>query len=368
MINLNHKDNDASFALDLLRAAAAQAVCVGHAIGFFQIAWLRPPAMPVLQNIGVCIFFVLSGFLIAYTLVTRSRSPDYHFANYAIDRIARIYSGWVPALLFVLSVDSMLIWAGVYDRYASFTVHAFFGNLFMVQNYFGLFEPHIAVRVFGSGGPFWTLAIECHIYAFVGALFFLATRQRHWFIAVVAVLSCQLPLHYLTGSRGGNDGTGLFTLWLAGFALPFLIDRYARVVPTWLCIVAALGAFAIYYVDVTRPGDGYEMAQYPWLIIGFAAYIAIALRSHLTVAASWPKIVRFAADYSFTLYLIHYTVLYAISRFVGAGNILWMLAGIAAANLIAIPIAIFTEMKHKQFGRYLAERYAFIQFRHTDTA
>jgi peptidoglycan/LPS O-acetylase OafA/YrhL len=356
MISLNHRDNDASFALDFLRAAAAETVCVGHAIGFFKIAQLRPPALPTLQNLGVCVFFILSGFLIAYTLVSRSRSADYHFMNFAIDRFARIYSGWVPALFFVLIVDSLLIWRGVYDRYGSLTVHAFLGNLFMLQSYFGVFQSHIGVSVFGSGGPFWTLAVEWNIYLFVGFLFFLVIGPQRLLLALGALLLCQVPLHYVADGRTPSDGTGLFSLWLAGFALFFLINHYARGIPGWIFAIVGLAAFVI-YINRMRPGGGYEMDRYPWLITWVAAYIAIALRSHLTVAASWPKIVRFVANYSFTLYLLHYTVLYAISRFGGTGSILWMLAGIAAANLIAIPVAMLTEMKHKQLGRYLTAKY-----------
>lgn len=62
--------NDTSVCLNLLRFAAAQAVCVGHAISFFKIApGFQPPQFPYIQNLGVMIFFVLSGFVIAYVLV-----------------------------------------------------------------------------------------------------------------------------------------------------------------------------------------------------------------------------------------------------------------------------------------------------------
>ena len=66
-LNLDGRDNDASFALDLLRVFAAELVCVFHAIAFFKVDWLRNPHLPPMQNFGVCIFFVLSGFLIAHT-------------------------------------------------------------------------------------------------------------------------------------------------------------------------------------------------------------------------------------------------------------------------------------------------------------
>jgi peptidoglycan/LPS O-acetylase OafA/YrhL len=75
-------------------------------IYFFHIAaQLRPPQFPFIQNIGVLIFFVMSGFLITATLLHNSAKPDYGFARYFIDRFARIYSGLLPALVFVIVTD-----------------------------------------------------------------------------------------------------------------------------------------------------------------------------------------------------------------------------------------------------------------------
>ena len=57
MFVLHKSKNDTSVTLDLLRAVAAQMVCVGHGISFFMPAW-RPSELPLMQNVGVLIFFV----------------------------------------------------------------------------------------------------------------------------------------------------------------------------------------------------------------------------------------------------------------------------------------------------------------------
>jgi peptidoglycan/LPS O-acetylase OafA/YrhL len=92
-------------------------------------------------------FFLLSGFLIAHTLMTKSNDPDYGFRDYAIDRIARIYSGWVPALIFVAIADSVLVEAGVYDGSRAHDLGTFVSNLFMLQGYPGVFASHLAVSI-----------------------------------------------------------------------------------------------------------------------------------------------------------------------------------------------------------------------------
>jgi peptidoglycan/LPS O-acetylase OafA/YrhL len=108
MINLDPKENDTSLTLDLLRAVAAQMVCVGHAIIFF-VSGSRPQWLPVMQNIGVLIFFLISGFVIAAALSRRSGDPEYGFLRFFVDRFARIYSGLLPALVLILAVDRLTL-------------------------------------------------------------------------------------------------------------------------------------------------------------------------------------------------------------------------------------------------------------------
>jgi peptidoglycan/LPS O-acetylase OafA/YrhL len=58
----------------------------------------------------VLIFFAMSGFLITATLLHNSAKPDYGFARYFIDRFAYIYSGLLPALVFVIVTDWITLW------------------------------------------------------------------------------------------------------------------------------------------------------------------------------------------------------------------------------------------------------------------
>ncbi len=67
MFSLDKSKNDTSVMLDLLRAGAAQIVCVGHAINL-----ANDKTITNAPNVGVMLFFVLSGFVIAYTLSIKS--------------------------------------------------------------------------------------------------------------------------------------------------------------------------------------------------------------------------------------------------------------------------------------------------------
>ena len=90
-----------SLALDFIRGAASQVVVVGHGLILFGLA-----NMPYLQNAGVVVFFLMSGFIIPYSSFMKARKDSaYGFGSYFIDRFSRIYVGFVPGLVCVLLLD-----------------------------------------------------------------------------------------------------------------------------------------------------------------------------------------------------------------------------------------------------------------------
>jgi peptidoglycan/LPS O-acetylase OafA/YrhL len=252
--------NDASVVLDLLRAASAQVVCVGHAVSFFGVSWLLPPHLPYFQNLAVAVFFFLSGLLIGDTMLKRSTDPDYGFGRYVVDRFARIYSGWVPALVFVALVDLALVLSNLHAHPQYVTMKAFLGNLFMLQMYRGPLDGLRGVPNFGSAGPFWTLAIEFHIYMFVGALFFILRGRATWAAMLCALLFAALPCRYLFGAVQPGLGTGLFSVWLVGFASAIMWPR----APRWAC-VAVLAASVLAMIVLITPTKEYAWGTYALL-------------------------------------------------------------------------------------------------------
>ena len=145
------RQTQASPLLDLIRMAAAQAVCFGHAISFFGVLpSLQPPHAPYLQNCAVQVFFVLSGFVIAYSLASRAGDPGYGFPEYFIDRWSRIYSAYLPALVVVVAIDYLLLRAGRYEFPEYLTPAVFGANVLMLQNWAGFFQDWI---VFPSLAP-----------------------------------------------------------------------------------------------------------------------------------------------------------------------------------------------------------------------
>lgn len=352
MFILDRSKNDTSIALDLLRATAAQMVCVGHAISFFMSEW-QPTRFALMQNVGVLLFFLISGFLIAHTLIWKSRDPDYGFLQFCIERFARIYTGLVPALLFVAIVDFVAIYYTsdpIIVRY--YTFKTFVANLFMLEGYRGAFPDRLQWSTFGSASPLWTLGIEWHIYIFVGALFFMVTRPRSIpLLTLVALFYGQTPVFFLLGSfQSDGIGFALFLLWLLG-ALIYFADRLAlAMLPASVIGVTAIGAFVL----VTHTRAEYNLLSYTLLAAAFLGLVATTQRIRTVHSLLVSKSIGFLADYSFTLYLIHHTIMYAIWTIFPTRGVAMLLLTIGLSNLGAMGLAEFGEKHHRTFARFLA--------------
>ena len=348
MLTFNPTKNDTSIALDLLRAVAAQMVCVGHAMVFFGVYdWLKPPFAPNMQNIGVLLFFVMSGFLITATLLRNSENPEYGFDRYFIDRFARIYSGLLPALVFVAVVD----WLVASPEIAQYrTLKTFLANVAMLESYRGVSENNLRWSAFGSASPLWTLAIEWHIYVFIGAALFIVKLRGKWPLLIPLVLFFgQVPYHYLvSGIQNDGVGNGLSFLWLGGGVLYLVLSKYCP--PRWVSSLALCCSILAYAVMV-QPGKEYDIVTYPALIIFVGSIVAVTQRTKMITR--FGNAIKIAAGYSFTLYLIHYTVMYSAKAVFNGDGLAWFLFAVATSNVIAFLIAVPFEMKHKQFAEWL---------------
>lgn len=361
--------NDVSFVLDVLRIVASALVVIGHAIGMFHLyPAFDYPRAPYMQNIAVVVFFVVSGFLITHTIRKGARRPDYSFARYAIGRWARIYSGFVPAIVFVAIVDAWLQRRGAIYQYSNASgIRTFLANLLMLQDF-----PMVSARgsfgwltSFGSARPFWTLAIEVWIYLFVGAVVLLrrptsadgspasGLRYSPRALLLIGALSI-VPIWNLFGGRGH----GLFGAWLLGAAIEYvLFSGLLRDLPRWLLAAAALFGVAGYSVIVWSTKDAYQPTSYPFLFIALTFVLEMAYRTSWSASRrALRAVVTYGASYSYTLYLVHYTVLVAVlasspSRSPGA---MWI--SIAVCNVVALVIAHGTERHHRLLARALERR------------
>jgi peptidoglycan/LPS O-acetylase OafA/YrhL len=223
-------------------------------------------------------------------------------------------------------------------------------NVAMLENYRGVSESNLRWPAFGSASPIWTLAIEWHTYMFIGAAFFIAKLRGKWPLLIpLALFFGQLPYHYLIGAlQDDGVGYGLSYLWLGGGALYLLLSRYCP--PLWVSSLA-LCCSILAYALMIQPHKEYAIVTYPALIIFVGSIVAVTQKTKMITR--FGNAIRIAAGCSFTLYLIHYTVMYSTKSAFNARGLAWFLFAVAMSNVIAFLIAVPCEMKHKQFAQWL---------------
>lgn len=366
------QDNDLPFILDLCRWLAAQLVVIGHCFAQYSVfTYLLYPHLPAMQYMGVLIFFFLSGFLISYVVKLKSPQTDYTFKVFFVDRFARIYSGLIPALLFILIMDSAYLHfinrSYSFDILESFDVPAFFANLLMLQNYPITEYLHKLTGIaalhnepFGSGRPLWTLPIEWWLYMLFGWTWFKYSKElrgtRLVMFFVILAFFAVVPLEQLIHGKG----SGVLTYaWLMGVLMMFLLAYTHRdSLPPRIALPASFAflILALWYLKTFASNNVYNVRVI--FLIGWSFFFFIAMfRSTNFVPQTVKKIVRFLADYSYSLYLIHLTVAVWFTAWEQTVAKEWLaIGGIIAANLVSMIFALFTEMQHPRVNRWIRKR------------
>jgi peptidoglycan/LPS O-acetylase OafA/YrhL len=200
--------------LDVLRFCSAVLVLVGHFShpqfldnGSYHLDW-------ALYAVGV--FFVLSGFVIRFITCYRPTTAR----TYAVDRASRIYSVYIPSVVFSVLATLLL------------TPHLFTHDLFA-----GAVNLTTLAQLWGSdvfvstNSVYWSLCYECFYYLIYGVAFFASGRLR-----VLSLLAIALLI--------GPPILLMFPLWLLGAGVHDLYQRLRERPMQSLSKIAGLGAAA----------------------------------------------------------------------------------------------------------------------------
>lgn len=309
---------------DAVRGASAQLVVLGHGavLAFPELFAIRArdgtyaarPDQFHVQSFGVLVFLVLSGFLIAGSVRRRrSADPDYGLRAFMIDRWARIFTPLLPALVLVVVVDRWLFAGGA--RSPFIVLHddrwTVLGNVLMLQDNAVMRDLAritglpVFVRSVGSAAPWWTVALEWWIYVAFGiiALVF-ATRP--------STLRCLVALPLLIFAGGSllgalHLGNGLLLAWLIGFAYawwPDVVGSWSRPVHLAITVLASAWVWWTYAVMARQIYSPIACA-----LTGIAVMSAYHVIDWGRLLGPVRRLVTFASDSSYSLYLIHFSIM-----------------------------------------------------------
>ena len=314
--------SDRSAYLDVARGVSAQLVVVGHALNLAFAGTMTEPTASGLwgprsgvfyvAELGVVVFFVLSGFLVTLTTRRKLTRPTYGLREYVVERAVRIFVPFVPALALIVAADSVLLRSGSEFVHVDLRPGTVVSNLAMLQG--NMVTARLASATdadllrfkVGSADPFWSVALEWWLYLAFGLVALAVLRKRalgvlSWLVLIFATLT------FL-------ERAGLVVAWMVGMGYAWSDARLVTLGrATHLGIaVAGLAVAATLLSAGTSP--------YHWLVAGA---LAVALLSGYHVArhaarsapAAVLRSAAFVADYSYSLYLVHFSLMiYLLAR------------------------------------------------------
>jgi len=331
--------------LDGLRALAVLAVIAYH----LNLDW-APGGL-----LGVCLFFVLSGYLITNILLTQwEESQSLNLKNFWLRRIRRL----LPAL--VLMLGGVLLWAVLFapDRLASLGQEAV-AALFYANNWQQILHQVSYFESFGPPSPLghlWSLAVEGQFYLLWPLLLgwgLRYLRRRRWLIigtvflalaSVAGMAYLYIPgfdpsrVYYGTDTRAFAllIGATLALLWPSG-KLSASLAGFKR----WILDGAGvLGLVTVLWMILKTNEYQPFLYQGGLLLFSLAAAVVVAVLAH--PASTLGRIfglkpLRWLGACSYGIYLWHYPVIILTNPAVNTAglDVPRMLAQIGASIILA---------------------------------
>jgi len=336
-----------SVYLDLVRFIAAGLVYIYHSNQRLLVEEVLPAS-----NFGhssVIVFFVLSGFVIAYVTDTKENT----WTSYWASRLSRVYSVAIPAIALTLFLDTIgrnllpALYAGY--PYDQFLIRSLASLIFANEVWF------ISITSF-SNVPYWSICYEIWYYAAFGILMFIPRKTAAVLLLLLAaalgpkvvllapIWGMGVWLYYWQAPRNLSLRASWYLFW--GTVLAIVLFHYygvSQIITEWLKMQMGPDLHREFTFSKFFPAD---------YILGIlvAANFA-AMRNVAEQIDPFMQVierpVKTLASYTFTLYLLHQPLFLfwaAVLRGDPSGHAYWL----ATTGLMAASVGIigyFTENK-----------------------
>lgn len=291
-------DREKIDAITGLRGLAALLVVYGHALDWFALPWKNHLS----GEIGVTIFFSLSGFLMAY-LYLGKRFSAINVVDYAVSRFSRIAPAYIVILLL-----SFFIYVNIDPNFV-----------------YGISGRNILRHIFFSGNVsvFWSITPEVEFY-FLFVLAWAASSRYLIRADVAGLLFLALASVILLSYRDVFPGTfvgsklhyflfGMVAGWMRSHIQSADQSRKLFAVLHALAIAALVSIAAGWLV---LPFSGNQEFYNSILTAVFGALLVFSLSFPSAVGNGFfaNRVMLLCGECSFSIYLLHMPVIYLLRK------------------------------------------------------
>lgn len=359
-------DGGVSLVLDGLRLTAAIVVLLWHAKDMWFPGDAHVPELPGNpSHAAVVVFFVLSGFVIAYTSGTKHRT----LSDYLQARIARLVSMVIPALL-VTAIVELAVRAngdvGLVETYVrgTFGPRYVLAGTFMNELWFFSAAPPANIAL-------WSLSFEFWYYLIFGLWFCTGRGWKSWIFALTA---CVIA---------GPKIVLMMPIWLMGCAAYWIPRASINRNSSWFAVAFSM-ILAIWVASTVRPlpspiGEAplYFANQFvtDWVV---GVFVAFGLWLVPPAATEGDQVQPFAliqrvrnlADLTFPIYVLHFPLLILWRTVFGTRLNDFGQYAVAVFTTIVVSsiLGVFLERKRQFWVRLVRQIFARISTRATPTS
>ena len=311
-----------SVLLDFLRFFSAISVFLGHTNFYWFFCGHVAGFGPQNGQDYVVIFFVLSGFVITWSV---DRKKQYHFGQYLFDRLIRLWSVVIPALALGLVLDYLgrsihpQTYANIFSA-EHLELKVLLSGLFLHESWFLSIRP-------GTNGPFWSLSYEFFYYMIFGT------------IALLPTLKSKILAGFTFCIIAGPKILILFPCWLMG-CIAYWGCKIFKLNSVISLVFCSVSGFLIYSILGPR-WSSWTPNDFPGLGVAPLFYsakflddyiLAVLIGVFLISASHWftldakpsgwiSSFVRNCSKCSFSLYAIHFPLMAIGGALLASGHL-----------------------------------------------
>jgi peptidoglycan/LPS O-acetylase OafA/YrhL len=308
-------------------------------MGFKPSAWVRYFELPYQGPLGVAVFFLISGFVIPFSLRKTS------LPGFLVNRVLRIF----PTYICCLTLGTLAIWlsAKYWGQAFSYDGKVLAANALLVHNLMNL--PSM-------DSVNWTLAIEIKFYL-LAALFAFALFRKSaaWLLGFLA-LAAAFTWYHASGHLSALVTPVMELNYLIFMMIGVLFHQHVSgLISTQALAVRVLSVLAVFSFTWSV---GPQKGQFPAVTVWYYSAVAVFALCYFNRERFRPvRVLDFFADISYPLYCVHPLVGYCVLKAL-MGNGLPFGGAVIVALAIAVGLAWLVHRTVETGSNQLGRRWA----------